>query len=116
MSQKSEREKYLKRFNTLENLLSAMEEKSRKPGISEPEQDHINKTIQTLRKGFEDLKRSEQSVDLDPESEDFSNPSDPTKTDESGIPTSVPERISRSSEVTAAKRIRFSESRKSGGR
>jgi hypothetical protein len=106
MSQKPEREMDWKRFNTLEKLLLTLEEKSRKPGISEPEQDHLNKTIKSLQKGFEELQRSHQSVDSDPEREDSSNTSDPTKTDESGICTSVPERISRSSEVTAAKRIK----------
>ena len=90
----------------MENLLSALEEKSRKPGISEPEQDHINKTIKTLWKGLEELKSTEQSVDFDPESEDFRNPSVPVETNETGIPTSASERISRSSEVTAAKRIK----------
>ena len=83
-----------------------MEDKSRKPGISAPEQDHINKTIITLRKGFEDLKRIEQSVNFDPERDDFVNPLDPVETNETGIPTSVPERISRSFEVTADKRIK----------
>ena len=106
MSQKSEREKYWKKAKTMENLLSTLEEKSRKPGISEPEQDHINKTIKTLWKGLEELKSTEQSVDFDPESEDFRNPSVPVETNETGIPTSASERISRSSEVTAAKRIK----------
>ena len=105
MSQQSEREKYWKRYKTLENLVSAMEDKSRKPGISAPEQDHINKTIITLRKGFEDLKRIEQSVNFDPERDDFVNPRDPSETNETGIPTSASERISRTIEVTADKRI-----------
>jgi len=105
MSRKPEREMYLKKAKTMENLLTALEEKSRKPGISAPEQDHINKTIKTLWKGLKDLKSYDQSVVTDPESEDFVNPLDPIETNETGIPTSASERISRTIEVTADKRI-----------
>ena len=81
MSQKPERDKvYWKKKNTLENLLAAMREKSRKPGQSEQELAHILATLETIGEGFEVLKNTYRSVDSDPKSEDFPNPPDPVKT------------------------------------
>ena len=107
MSQKPERDKvYWKKKNTLENLLAAMREKSRKPGQSEQELAHILATLETIGEDFEVLENSYRSDDTDPEREDFTNPPDPVKTNEFGIPTSVPERTSRITELTADKTIK----------
>ena len=67
-------------------------------GQSEQELAHILATLETIGEGFEVLKNTYRSVDSDPEREDFPNPPDPVKTNETGITTSVPERITRITE------------------
>jgi hypothetical protein len=86
--------------------LPAPREKSLEPELSEQEQDQQkHTTLQEIGEGFKVPKRPYRSDDTVPGSEDFSNPPDPIKTNESGIPTSVPERTSRITELTADKTI-----------